>query len=154
MIKHPELKAKFDNLKIGEKYAFVFHVELYFRFLQNRIESEDVQDQLVVGTILALVDEVLEYLGFTEDDIDKALEYDENSLIPPLTFLQNIKDKSILNILLDTCSTIVESTTGDLEGMDKYSFAKKVLFENFRAIGFSDDEIEESIKRVYNSGLV
>lgn len=48
----------------------------------------------------------------------------------------------------------MESTTGELEGKDKYSFAKKVLFENFRALGFSDDEIEESIDRVYNSGLI
>jgi len=154
MIKHPDLKAKFDNLSIAEKYAYAFHIDLYLRFLQNRIESKEVKDQLTIGALLALVDEVLEYLGFTEDDIDKALEYDEKSLIPPLIILQGIKDKTVLSPLLDTCSAIVESTTGDLEGMDKYSFAKKVLFENFRALGFSNDEIEESIERVNKSGLI
>ena len=144
MIKNDELKAKFDNLNLAEKYAYVFHIELYFRFLQNRIESDVIEDQVTVSVITLLVDEILEYLGFTEDDIDKALEYDEKSLIPPLVILQSIKDKTLLFPLLDTCSTIVESTTGKLEGKDKYSFAKKVLFENFRALGFSDDEIEES----------
>ena len=154
MIKNDELKAKFDNLKLAEKYAYVFHIELYFRFLQNRIESDVIEDQVTVSVISLLVDEILEYLGFTEDDINKALEYDEKSLIPPLVILQSIKDKTLLFPLLDTCSTIVESTIGELEGKDKYSFAKKVLFENFRALGFSDGEIEESIDRVYNSGLI
>lgn len=154
MIKNPELKAKFDNLIIAEKYAYIFTLELFFRFLQNRIESDDDKDHVAVTVISLLINEILEYLGFEDDDIDKAMQFSEESIIPPLVILQSVKDKTIFNSLLDTCSAIVESTTGELNGMDRYSFAKQVLYENFGALGFSKTEIEESIERVHKSGLI
>ena len=132
-----QIQMLFSTLSIEQKYAYCQTVEMFLSYVQDDINLIGLSS-LCELTVTALNIDSGDALDF----------FSNNQTIGPLYYLKTIRDKTILNCLIYTCSVIVGQAIGAIDGKDCRELAKEHFQDWFHQLGYTDNDIKNAISKI------
>lgn len=132
-----QIQMLYNTLSIEQKYAYCQTVEMFLSYVQDDVNLIGLSS-LCELTVTAL-----------NIDSGAALDFfSQYQIMGPLDYLKTIRDKTILNCLLYTCSVIVGQAIGSIDGKDCRELAKDHFQDWFHQLGYTDNDIQEVISKI------
>ena len=132
------LRKLFEPLSLHQKYAYIVTLEYFLTYVHDK-------DSLIGLVSLIEMNETM-----LNVDPDEAIAFFEEggTILGPLDYLAEIKDKVVLNSLMFSCRVIVSVASGTLDGQDCRVLAHEHFNDWFHQLGFSDAEIANTTENI------
>ena len=105
-------------MSIEQKYAYLYTILAFLTYADDE-DSEDIEtleeNSLIYMQMAILLDDNLNLIGMTQDNLSSALSFFDNQMLSPVDYLRGV-DSLILDSLLFVCSCIVETKKTEYKG--------------------------------------
>lgn len=147
------LKKLFATMSIEQKYAYLYVISAFLTFADDE-DSADIEtleeNSLIYMQMAILLDDNLNLIGMTQDDISSAITFFDTKILSPIDYLKGI-DSLILDSLLFVCSCIVETKKTDYKGHNIKELAKEFLYDFFEQLNYSKEKVDSTIAKILSS---
>ena len=144
------LKKLFATMSIEQKYAYLYTIFAFLTYAEDE-DSEDIEtleeNSLIYMQMTILLDDNLNLIGMTQDNLSSALSFFDNQMLSPVDYLRGV-DSLILDSLLFVCSCIVETKKTEYKGHNIRRLAKDFLFDYFAQLNYSKDKVDSTINKI------